>query len=201
MFMEGTEGRLTFKVTIVLGFSVLLLILSGMLPNSDTPPMLGIFFSVCMIMMVLSIGGCICTVSMRTKCATASVPLWIKKWIIGYLACVLCYETKFIKEHLVKVVSRIHTCEHDQKPTNKIEVEEKRRNLADEDPITTSVQILNKMLVGIKKIHHEIAVSKHKDDSSLEFYIAAMVLDRFFLIIYLITVIITTSIMINAWLS
>ncbi|XP_018113300.2 5-hydroxytryptamine receptor 3A isoform X1 [Xenopus laevis] len=204
MFMElETEGRLTFKVTIVLGFSVLLLILSGILPNSDTPPMLGIFFCVCMIMMVLSIGGSICTASMAAKCATqTSVSPWMRKWILRYLACVLCYKTKFIKEHLVTVVANIHTCELDQKLTKNLELQENRNNLKDDDdPITTAVQILNKMLVGIRKIHQEIVVSKHKDHSSSEWYIAAMVVDRLFLIIYLIIVVITVGLVINAWIS
>ncbi|KAG8563271.1 hypothetical protein GDO81_015995 [Engystomops pustulosus] len=45
MFIQmGTGERLGFKITVVLGFSVLLLILNDMLPNSDNPAVLGEFF-------------------------------------------------------------------------------------------------------------------------------------------------------------
>lgn len=44
--MEGGE-RLGFKITVVLGFSVLLLILNDLLPNSEVTPILGESCTVC----------------------------------------------------------------------------------------------------------------------------------------------------------
>ncbi|XP_072278841.1 5-hydroxytryptamine receptor 3C-like [Pyxicephalus adspersus] len=41
MFIQAYEERLVFKINVVLGFSVLLLILNNMLPTSDSLPMLG----------------------------------------------------------------------------------------------------------------------------------------------------------------
>nr|DBA17005.1 TPA: hypothetical protein GDO54_002522 [Pyxicephalus adspersus] len=90
----GSEERLNFKITIVLGFSVLLLILNNMLPTSYTPPILGIFCLVCMAVMVFSIIGCI-TISYMLMLSESqkNVPRWVKTWILTYLAKLLCFKS------------------------------------------------------------------------------------------------------------
>ncbi|XP_077137752.1 5-hydroxytryptamine receptor 3A-like [Ranitomeya variabilis] len=105
MFIQSFSERLGFKITIVLGFSVLLLILNDMLPSSDNTPMLGIFCCICMAMMALSILGTITTLYMLEKSnSSAILPLWIKKVVFTYLAQILCFK-KTIRAELVTLVT------------------------------------------------------------------------------------------------
>ncbi|OCT82281.1 hypothetical protein XELAEV_18024801mg [Xenopus laevis] len=80
MFIQlGSGERLGFKITVVLGFSVLLLILNDMVPSSDSPPVLGIFCAVCLILMVTSIIGSVITnyMMMILSDMQPNVPNWI----------------------------------------------------------------------------------------------------------------------------
>ncbi|XP_065423050.1 5-hydroxytryptamine receptor 3A-like isoform X2 [Chrysemys picta bellii] len=68
--MEGGE-RLGFKITVVLGFSVLLLILNDLLPNSEVTPILAV---------------------------RPDVPQWLKIWVLKHLAFILRIDTGEVSE-------------------------------------------------------------------------------------------------------
>ncbi|CAH2324605.1 5-hydroxytryptamine receptor 3A-like [Pelobates cultripes] len=99
MFMQSYETRFSFKIILVLGFSVLLLILNAMLPNSDSPPILGIFCCACMALMIFSIAGCVLTSYMMELSSKQSrIPRWVKTCLLNNLAHVLCVKVKDVKD-------------------------------------------------------------------------------------------------------
>ncbi|XP_075692862.1 5-hydroxytryptamine receptor 3A-like [Rhinoderma darwinii] len=195
MFIQMESGeRLAFKITIVLGFSVLLLILNSMLPTSNVPPILGIFCCVCMAVMVISIMGCIAISYMITLSETQpTVPSWIKSWILGYLARVVCFKGKSFMKYGINI-SEAET--HDNKRV--LGEETKRKKSVKEDCI--EVKLLKKLLLEILKIHTEIINSREKDDIKTEWHAAALVVDRLVLIIYLLIVVILFAAVLIIWL-
>ncbi|XP_073437625.1 5-hydroxytryptamine receptor 3A-like [Dendrobates tinctorius] len=93
MFIEMPKNdRLGFKISNVLGFSMLLLILNDIMPLSHTPPLLGIFCSLMMAAMVISIIESVFTayILMLTDTQT-NVPHWIEIVFVKYLSRILCF--------------------------------------------------------------------------------------------------------------
>ncbi|XP_018410889.1 PREDICTED: 5-hydroxytryptamine receptor 3A-like, partial [Nanorana parkeri] len=195
MFIEmGTGERLGFKITVVLGFSVLLLILNNIQPTSDNPPILGIFCCVCLAIMVISIIGCIATSYMMTLSATRpNVPPWIKIWVIKRLAHVLCFKTKSIIQGIP--ISEAGRDDGDGKTVDKNSAAREKKKIKG----TTEVKLLKKLLAEILQMHKELIQSKDKDEAKSEWYIAATVVDRLVLILYLIIVTVMFAVVISVW--
>ncbi|XP_075433016.1 5-hydroxytryptamine receptor 3A-like [Ascaphus truei] len=201
MFIQmGTGERLGFKITVVLGFSVLLLILNNLLPNSDSTPVLGIFCTVCLVVMVLSIIGSIAISYMLTESATQpDVPPWIKIWVLNHLARVLRFKKRSDKEELVTVVAVNNDSNDGKKVEKTLELCEKRKISQREARGSLEAKLLKRLLAQILKIHHELTLSKNEDDAKSEWYMAALVVDRLVLILYLVTVVIIFAIVIIVW--
>ncbi|XP_018427483.1 PREDICTED: 5-hydroxytryptamine receptor 3A-like [Nanorana parkeri] len=197
--MESSE-RLTFKITIVLGFSVLLLILNNMLPTSDTLPVLGIFCLVCMAVMVFSLIGCV-TISytlMLSK-SQSNVPSWVKTWILTYLATLLCFKS------FSKYGININQPESDSETYSNnrvIKTNSERRNKKQRsNEESLEVKLLKKLLKEILKIHAEFVESRNKQEFKSEWHAVALVIDRFVLISYLIIVTVLFATVIIIWAS
>ncbi|XP_073437631.1 5-hydroxytryptamine receptor 3A-like [Dendrobates tinctorius] len=184
MFMQMDSGeRIGFKITLVLGFSVLLLILNTMLPISEVPPVLGIFCCVVMAVMVISILGCVAVSYMIMLSETQpTVPLWIKCWILKYLARILCFKRKSFMKYGI-------TFPEVETYVNSREVEEQRleseRKFERDKKDSTEVKMLKMLLLQVKKIHKNIVESGEINEVMTEWHAAAIVVDRLIVIIYL----------------
>ncbi|XP_071970382.1 5-hydroxytryptamine receptor 3A-like isoform X2 [Engystomops pustulosus] len=202
MFIDmGTGERLGFKITVVLGFSVLLLILNNMLPNSDNPPVLGTFCCVCLAVMVVSIMGSIATSNMLMLSENQpDVPPWVKIWIMNHLARVLFFKVKSPKRENLVSIESAEKDNIDQKKTGRnIAMEMRKTDLHKDITIPVEVKLLKKLLAEVLKIRQEINLTKDQDDAKSDWYFAAMVVDRLILIVYLLIVIITFAIVIKVW--
>ncbi|KAM8945934.1 5-hydroxytryptamine receptor 3A-like [Pelodytes ibericus] len=201
MFIQPEE-RLGFKITVVLGFSVLLLILNDILPDSDNPPVLGIFCNVCLAIMVLSILGSIASTYMITLSDTKpTVPSWIRIWIMKHLARALCFHLKSMEDDLVTVVSCDNRNNGEYSRKTEVELQERIKGSPRDTRVSLEVKLLKKLLVEVLRIHQELVISKNKDEAKSEWHIAALVVDRLVLIIYLIIVIIIFAVVTAVWTS
>lgn len=195
MFIHIESGeRLEFKITLVLGFSVLLLILNDMLPKSKTAPVLGIFCLVCMTVMILSIIGCV-TISyvMTLSKSQTAVPSWVKTWILKYLAMLLCFRS--LNKHGISILDS-------ETESNNEMVNAERRNttqISTED--SHEVKLLRELLNEILKIQEDLTESRIKQEYKSEWHAAALVIDRFIVIIYLIIVTVVFAVVIAIWVS
>ncbi|NP_001079546.1 5-hydroxytryptamine (serotonin) receptor 3A, ionotropic L homeolog precursor [Xenopus laevis] len=195
----GSGERLGFKVTVVLGFSVLLLILNDMVPSSDSPPILGIFCVVCLSVMVFSIIGSILTNYMMTLSDTRpNVPNWVKTWILKRLSRVLLFKLhKDEKDLVVLIDTDPNVGNTNNRPD--MELQKKTEESDKEIKVTLEVRLLKRLLDVVLKIHKDLNLSKNEQDAKSEWYLAALVVDRLMLILYLIIIIIIFSILIIVW--
>ncbi|XP_040185081.1 5-hydroxytryptamine receptor 3A-like [Rana temporaria] len=193
MFIElGAGERLGFKITVVLGFSVLLLILNNMLPNSDNPPVLGIFCCVCMAVMVISTIGSIFTSYMLMLSEThPNVPRWIKIWIMRRLARILLFNMKDQEKN------KLAANEEGKGSDTSMEIMD--QDSQGETIVPMEVKLLKRLLEEVLKIHKELILSKEQDNVKSDWHFAAVVVDRLVLIIYLIIVIIMFAVVIKVW--
>ncbi|CAH2324485.1 5-hydroxytryptamine receptor 3A-like [Pelobates cultripes] len=201
MFIPIASGeRLSFKITVVLGFSVVLLILNDMIPNSDDIPFLGIFCCVCMAIMVFSTIISTATLYMYTLAETEQeVPLWVKTWIIKYLACALCFHCKSKDEDLVVEVTDYKNVDFTKRTETNIELRDRNKSSLKDVQSTLEVKLLKRLLVEVLKIHQQLVVHLCKDEAKSEWYIAVLIVERLILIVYFIIIVALFVIMISVW--
>ncbi|XP_071970383.1 5-hydroxytryptamine receptor 3A-like [Engystomops pustulosus] len=198
MFIQMESGeRLDFKITIVLGFSVLLLILNTMLPNSEVPPILGIFCCVCMAIMVVSILGCVAVSYMLMLSESQpTVPSWIKSWILKFLYRVLCFKGKYFMKFGINL-SLAETYVNKRAMQKRSLQTEKNLHRSKNDSM--EAKLLKMLLQEVLKIHKKIVESKEMDDSKTEWHAAALVVDRLVLVMYLLIVVIIFVTVLIVW--
>ncbi|XP_063297795.1 5-hydroxytryptamine receptor 3C-like [Pelobates fuscus] len=94
-----STDRASFKMTLLLGYTVFLLIMNDLLPSTaNGTPLIGIYFSVCLALLVLSLleTVIITHVLHRGTLQSGSVPSWVKRLVLGYIAQLICYRVTVI---------------------------------------------------------------------------------------------------------
>ncbi|XP_004466010.2 5-hydroxytryptamine receptor 3A isoform X2 [Dasypus novemcinctus] len=84
--------RVSFKVTLLLGYSVFLIIVSDTLPATAIgTPLIGVYFVVCMALLVLSLAETILIVRLVHKQDLQQpVPAWLRRLVLERVAALLC---------------------------------------------------------------------------------------------------------------
>ncbi|XP_073461538.1 5-hydroxytryptamine receptor 3A-like [Aquarana catesbeiana] len=202
MFIHNYENRLDFKITVVLGFSVLLLILNALLPNSDNTPMLGIFFCICLAMMVLSIIGTVGTSYMtvtESSISNSQVPAWVKILVLKHLAHIMFFKKDSAKDELVTPVTADNDPENAKTSEATEDVSDEKRPLENESNVKTEVKLLKRILLEILRIHRKLILDLQQKDAMTEWSLVAQIVDRLILVLYLITVTLVFVIMLCVW--
>ncbi|CAH2324488.1 5-hydroxytryptamine receptor 3A-like [Pelobates cultripes] len=196
--MEGGE-RLGFKITVVLGFSVLLLILNDFLPNTDQPPILGVFCMVCLLIMIISIMDSIfISYMLHLSAVRPDVPNWLKLWVLKRLAYVLRIDTSEETQQ-----SRIAGAQ------NKGMVEEAARSQESSLQVRNQStkefkdipenRLLKRILLELLSVRRHLISTKKEEDARSQWHLVAFVLDRFILVLYLLIVIIIIVVVVFVW--
>ncbi|XP_028443534.1 5-hydroxytryptamine receptor 3A-like [Perca flavescens] len=91
-----TVDRSTFKMTLILGYTVFLLIMNDLLPiTGNTIPLINVFFSVCLALMVASLLETILITNLLCGSADFSpVPRWIQVLVLQILGRLICLPQK-----------------------------------------------------------------------------------------------------------
>ncbi|KAM5140333.1 5-hydroxytryptamine receptor 3A-like [Mantella aurantiaca] len=86
---EGGE-RISFKITLLLGYSVFLIIVAEELPAAGLP-LIGVYFALCMVMLVVSLMESILIVRIIHKeNLHPEIPKWLKKFTMEIVAPLVC---------------------------------------------------------------------------------------------------------------
>uniref|UniRef100_A0A3B3UTM9 5-hydroxytryptamine receptor 3C-like n=1 Tax=Poecilia latipinna TaxID=48699 RepID=A0A3B3UTM9_9TELE len=88
---ESTD-RSSFKMTIIFGYTVFLLIMNDLLPiTGNTIPLINVFFSLCLVLMVASLLETIFITNILINSSDFSpVPRWIRILVLNFLGCLVC---------------------------------------------------------------------------------------------------------------
>ncbi|XP_077341261.1 5-hydroxytryptamine receptor 3A-like [Lithobates pipiens] len=95
-----STDRASFKMTLLLGYTVFLLIMNDLLPSTaNGTPLIGIYFSVCLALLVLSLlETVIITHVLHRGTLSGSVPSWVKRFVLGFLSQLVCYSDASISD-------------------------------------------------------------------------------------------------------
>uniref|UniRef100_A0A8D2ZGW7 5-hydroxytryptamine receptor 3A-like n=1 Tax=Scophthalmus maximus TaxID=52904 RepID=A0A8D2ZGW7_SCOMX len=86
--------RASFKMTLILGYTVFLLIMNDLLPSTaNGTPIIGIYFSVCLALMVISLleTVIITNVLHHSSKKYQEVPHWVRVVVLKHIANLICY--------------------------------------------------------------------------------------------------------------
>uniref|UniRef100_A0A668VSL5 5-hydroxytryptamine (serotonin) receptor 3A n=1 Tax=Oreochromis aureus TaxID=47969 RepID=A0A668VSL5_OREAU len=86
--------RASFKMTLILGYTVFLLIMNDLLPSTaNGTPIIGIYFSVCLALMVISLleTVIITNVLHHNSLKYREVPKWVRIVVLKHIANLICY--------------------------------------------------------------------------------------------------------------
>ncbi|KAM8887732.1 5-hydroxytryptamine receptor 3A [Synchiropus picturatus] len=86
--------RASFKMTLILGYTVFLLIMNDLLPSTaNGTPIIGIYFSVCLALMVISLleTVIITHVLHHNSMKYQEVPEWVRVVVLKHIASLICY--------------------------------------------------------------------------------------------------------------
>ncbi|XP_068564098.1 5-hydroxytryptamine receptor 3C-like [Cebidichthys violaceus] len=88
--------RSSFKMTLILGYTVFLLIMNDLLPvTGETTPLINVFFSISLALMVASLLETVLITNIQFSSSQYSaVPHWISVIVLRYLAVVVCLPPK-----------------------------------------------------------------------------------------------------------
>ncbi|KAM6921234.1 5-hydroxytryptamine receptor 3A-like [Xenentodon cancila] len=89
-----TVDRASFKMTLILGYTVFLLIMNDLLPSTaNGTPIIGIYFSVCLALMVISLLETIIITNVlhHSSMKYQEVPHWVRVIILKHIANLICY--------------------------------------------------------------------------------------------------------------
>ncbi|XP_054458957.1 5-hydroxytryptamine receptor 3A [Anoplopoma fimbria] len=87
--------RASFKMTLILGYTVFLLIMNDLLPSTaNGTPLIGIYFSVCLALMVISLMETVIITSVlhQNSKKYQEVPNWVRVVILKHIANLICYK-------------------------------------------------------------------------------------------------------------
>ncbi|KAM9385798.1 5-hydroxytryptamine receptor 3A [Pholidichthys leucotaenia] len=86
--------RASFKMTLILGYTVFLLIMNDLLPSTaNGTPIIGIYFSVCLALMVISLLETVIITSVlhHSSMKYQEIPKWVRVVILKHIANLICY--------------------------------------------------------------------------------------------------------------
>ncbi|KPP65019.1 5-hydroxytryptamine receptor 3A-like [Scleropages formosus] len=88
--------RSSFKMTLILGYTVFLLIMNDLLPiTGNRIPLINVFFSSCLALMVASVLETVFITSILFNSSRFSkVPQWVRRFVLHYLAYLVCFSQK-----------------------------------------------------------------------------------------------------------
>uniref|UniRef100_A0A671RDV9 5-hydroxytryptamine (serotonin) receptor 3A n=1 Tax=Sinocyclocheilus anshuiensis TaxID=1608454 RepID=A0A671RDV9_9TELE len=102
--------RSSFKMTLILGYTVFLLIMNDLLPSTaNGTPLIGIYFSVCLALMTISLleTVLITCVLHHNSMKYREVPHWVQVLVMHFIARLICYN--FPEDPLAKIEGKQET--------------------------------------------------------------------------------------------
>ncbi|XP_075696919.1 5-hydroxytryptamine receptor 3A-like [Rhinoderma darwinii] len=201
-YLPNDSGeRISFKITLLLGYSVFLIIVTETLPASaHSTPIIDSYFLVCMALLVISLTESIFIIRIVSKRnIQTKVPEWLKILVLDKLSILVCMKDK---SWYVKPKEKFPDTLQDMKDTSTDElarytdISESSRQTA--VVIQEGTQILESIFNEIVAIRHYIE-EQNDQRTTKEWLLVGYILDTFLFWLYTITVMAYTVTLAICW--
>ncbi|KAE8294077.1 5-hydroxytryptamine receptor 3A [Larimichthys crocea] len=192
--------RSLFKMTLILGYTVFLLIMNDLLPiTGDTIPLMNVFLSLCMAMMVTSLLETILITNLL--CGSAHyppVPHWIQVFVLHILGRLVQLPPK--PRDLEETVFQ-NPAAQEMKVSSVVaedSVAPKQKGLFDEDK---ALQELRSLGNDLQIIHHQLKKQLGGNLSSEEWIQVGFVIDRLLFGLYIVFISVSFITILIIWMN
>ncbi|KAF7667212.1 hypothetical protein LDENG_00072040 [Lucifuga dentata] len=190
--------RSSFKMTLILGYTVFLLIMTDLLPvTGNTIPLINVFFSLCLALMVASLLETILITNLMHGSAKFShVPRWIQVLILQILGCLvgLPSKPKEPSDEEVKASTVVADSKADENPPEeKGPVEEEKEDKALEE--------LRRLGGDLRAIRLQVDQQLSGSQSSEDWMQVGFIIDRLLFGIYILFISVSFITIIIIWVN
>ncbi|XP_054872387.1 5-hydroxytryptamine receptor 3A-like [Amphiprion ocellaris] len=200
--------RSSFKMTLILGYTVFLLIMNNLLPaTGEKTPLISVFFSLSLALMVTSLLETVFITNIQfSSSQNSAVPHWLSVLVLRYLAVVVCIPPKK-KSSRVTVFLNPST-KDPVKSTSSTDISESQS--ISNDPIkppSSPPHPLDPTLDELRRLSRDLAAIRHQMDSyfqgtkaSQEWQMIGTVVDRLLFALYIVFIVISFITIISIWI-
>uniref|UniRef100_A0A3Q3KYE6 5-hydroxytryptamine receptor 3A-like n=1 Tax=Mastacembelus armatus TaxID=205130 RepID=A0A3Q3KYE6_9TELE len=175
--------RSSFKMTLILGYTVFLLIVNDLLPvTGETTPLINVFFSISLAMMVASLLETVLITNIQFRSSQcSSVPRWLSVLVLRYLAVVVFISNISLRE----LQNDAPTVKPPLAPSAQLE------------PILEELRRLTRDLTAIR-----LHVDKHfqESDATEEWQMVGLIIDRLLFGLYVIFITFSFITIMSLWI-
>ncbi|XP_051979667.1 5-hydroxytryptamine receptor 3A-like [Xyrauchen texanus] len=175
--------RSSFKMTLILGYTVFLLIMNGLLPGTaNGTPLIGIYFSVCLALMVLSLlETVIITCILHHKnMKHREVPHWVQVVVMGFIAKLICYSFPDDPPSKLGEKQGNHL---DVKPSESTSTQQKTSGA-----MTLELPELRQISKYLREMHSYLSILRREDELQDQWCHVGYILDFLLFRIYLLII-------------
>ncbi|MED6239364.1 hypothetical protein ATANTOWER_005440 [Ataeniobius toweri] len=185
-----STDRSSFKMTLILGYSVFLLIMNDLLPiTGNTIPLINVFFSLCLVLMVTSLLETIFITNLLSNSSDFSpIPQWMRMLFLNCLGCLVCIPQRSKRP---KSSEPETTNKYDVKPP-------KMGGPAEEDKALQELKSLSNILHTIR---FEVEQQQKGNQSSEEWIQVGFIIDRLLFGIYIVFISVSFITIIIVWVN
>ncbi|KAM9848890.1 5-hydroxytryptamine receptor 3A-like [Aulostomus maculatus] len=193
--------RSSFKMTLILGYTVFLLIMNDLLPvTGETTPLMNVFFSISLALMVASLLETIFITNVQFSSSHYSaVPQWLSVLVLQYLAVLVCLPPVKRHNRVTLSLNKELAIDNSSNITNS--------SVKQLHGISTVPHPQQAVLDELRKLSKDlIAIRLHVDNhfqgtsSSQEWYMIGIVIDRLLFSLYIIFILISFVTIICIWI-
>ncbi|KAK9519418.1 hypothetical protein VZT92_022151 [Zoarces viviparus] len=201
--------RSSFKMTLILGYSVFLIIMNDLLPvPGQTTPLINVFFATSLALMVASLLETVCITNIQYSSRQYSaVPHWIDVLVLRYLAAVVCLPRKKNSNQTTFFSNPYNTEPAQNSSTTNISAFHLQRVSGDTPPAKPQPTPLNPALEELRKLSGNLLairlqMDKHFTGSNTvpQWQMVGAVIDRLLFGFYIVFVVVSFITIICIWI-
>ncbi|XP_034003385.1 5-hydroxytryptamine receptor 3A-like isoform X1 [Trematomus bernacchii] len=204
MLPPHSVDRSSFKMTLILGYTVFLLIMNDLLPTTgEITPLINVFFSLSLALMVASLLETVLITYVHFSSSQYSaVPHWLSVIVLRYLAVVVCLPPKKKSNRVTVVLSPAKEKEKDFSFNNISAIHLQRapgETSPEKQPVEPALEELRKLSRDLLAIRFQVDKHFQGSTSSQEWQMIGIVIDRLLFGLYLVFIIVSFITIICIW--
>uniref|UniRef100_A0A3Q2NT07 Neurotransmitter-gated ion-channel transmembrane domain-containing protein n=1 Tax=Fundulus heteroclitus TaxID=8078 RepID=A0A3Q2NT07_FUNHE len=203
--------RASFKMTLILGYTVFLLIMNDLLPiTGNTIPLINVFFSLCLVLMVTSLLETIFITNLLSNSSDFSpVPKWIRTLFLNFLGCLWLRQDQFVLTAPFLTKCYKHCKVEELRSRAKGNTYPEKTNNCDVKPPTTggsvvedkALQELISLSHVLQAIRSEVEQQQKETQSSREWMQVGFIIDRLLFGLYIVFISVSFITIIIVWVN
>ncbi|XP_051231897.1 5-hydroxytryptamine receptor 3A isoform X1 [Dicentrarchus labrax] len=200
--------RASFKMTLILGYTVFLLIMNDLLPiTGESTPVINVFFCVTLALMVASLLETVFITKIQfSSSRNHAVPHWLRVVVLRYLAIVVCLPSQKKSNRVTVLLNPSGEPAMNSRFTN-ISESHLLSVIGDKTPLKTPPVPPDSALHELKKLSRDLmAIRLQMDkqfqgsDTAQEWQMVGIIIDRLLFSLYIIVITVSFLTLISIWI-